>query len=154
MKEIMDKLTQSIKSSCKEVADQTQKTVDQTKYRKEMIELKSEIKKLYQKLGEQYYTYYMEEETEKKASPICNRITVLLKEIDRLETKIEEVIKNQKDSFDAYKRDVKQTWDEEETVFTEVKRDENGIKILKFCKSCNIGNNVDAQYCINCGKKF
>ena len=153
MKEMIDKLTQSIKDSCNEVVGQTQSIVDQTKYRTEVVSLKNEVKKLYQKLGKQYYTEYMEKESEKEESPVCNRITVLLKEIQRLEDKIEETTKTQKDSFTAYKRAFKNTW-EEETVFTETKTDENGIKILKFCKQCNIGNNVDAQFCVNCGKKF
>lgn len=153
MKDLFDKLGESIKTTCKEAVDQTQKTMDQTKARTEIIALKKELKKLYQKLGEMYYTQYMSGSIEGSNAPVCSRITALRKEINRLEKKVGEVVDVQKDSFEAYRREVKTTWDEAKQ-YEEVKRDENGIKILKFCEHCNVGNSQNATYCINCGHKF
>ena len=55
MKDIMDKLSENIFNTCKEVVDQTHKTVDQTKYRTEILSLKKEVKKLYERLGKEGY---------------------------------------------------------------------------------------------------
>ena len=86
-------------------------------------------------------------------SALCNRITNLRKEIARLEKEVEEVVNIQKDSFDAYKRDVRSTWNEEGQG-VRMKRDDNGIKMMKFCPNCNIGNATEALYCIHCGNKL
>lgn len=153
MKDLFGKLGDSIKNTCKEAIDQTHKTVDQTRYRTEIVNLKNELKKLYQRLGEEHYTAYMKGEVEGVHPPIYNRITTMLKEIEMLEQKIGDVVNEQKDSFDTFKRDVKSTWNEESQSY-ETKRDENGIKILKFCQHCDIGNPVDGIYCVNCGKKL
>ena len=72
-----------------------------------------------------------------------------------LEEKIDHVVTEQKDSYDSFKRDVRTTWNEEmgDQPF-EPTRDENGIQILKFCDKCDIGNPIDATYCVNCGEKL
>ncbi|MGL6173135.1 MAG: hypothetical protein ACRC1P_00790, partial [Cellulosilyticaceae bacterium] len=113
MKDLIDKLGESLKNTCKEAVDQTQKTVDQAKYRTEILTLKGEIKKLYQKLGEEYYNNYINNSNESCSIPTCNRITALYKEIYQLEKQVNQVVNTQKDSFDAYKRDVKNSWNEE-----------------------------------------
>lgn len=153
MKDLFGKLGTSIKNTCKEAVDQTQKAASQAKYRSEILTLKNDLKKLYQKLGEEQYRNYLEGNTENHNAPLCNRITNLKKEIERLEKEVEEVMNVQKDNFDAFKRDVRSTWREEDEN-VHVKRDENGIKILKFCENCNIGNAEEASYCIHCGNKL
>lgn len=153
MKDLFGKLGTSIKNTCKEAVDQTQKTADQAKYRSEILTLKNDLKKLYQRLGEEQYRNFIEGKTEMSNVPLCNRITSLKKEIKRLEKEVDDVVNTQKDNFDAYKRDVRSTWSEEnENVY--VQRDENGIKMLKFCPKCNIGNAKEAVYCIHCGNKL
>lgn len=154
MKDLFDKLGESIKTTYKEAVDQTQKTVGQTKYKVEALNLKNELKKLYQRLGEDYYKSYTKEDTEPCNLVLCNRITVLLKDIEKLESKIEGVAHTQKDSFEAYKREVKTMWDDHIADDQTIQKDENGIKILKFCQHCNIGNSQSAVYCMNCGHKF
>lgn len=154
MKNIIEKLGESLKNTCKEAVDQTQRTVDQTKYRTEILSLKGEIKKLYQRLGEEYYNNYMNDREEPCSIPTCNRITSIQKEIDRLEKIIGVVVNTQKDSFDSYKRDVRTTWNEELTKAGFAQKDENGVEILKFCSKCDIGNPHNATYCVNCGNKF
>ncbi|MGL4798367.1 MAG: hypothetical protein ACRDDX_01775 [Cellulosilyticaceae bacterium] len=154
MKDLFGKIGDSIKNTCKEAIDQTHKTVDQTRYRTEIVSLKNEVKKLYQKLGEEQYELFMKEQTEMPHAPTCNRITALLTQIHDLEQRVGDVVDGQKDSFDAFKRDVKKTWNEDAEQYGEIKRDENGIKMLKFCQHCDIGNAVDAEYCINCGEKL
>ncbi|MGL6173418.1 MAG: hypothetical protein ACRC1P_02265, partial [Cellulosilyticaceae bacterium] len=86
--------------------------------------------------------------------PTCNRITALYKEIYQLEKQVNQVVNTQKDSFDAYKRDVKNSWNEEINKSFSAKKDENGVEILKFCSKCDIGNDPETVYCINCGNKF
>lgn len=154
MKDLIDKLSESILSTCKEAVDQTYKTVDQTKYRTDILTLKSELKKLYQKLGEEYYNNYMKDSQEPCSVPTCNRITAIHKEINRLEEVLNSVMSTQKDSFEAYKRDVRSTWNEDLQRNGFVQKDENGVEILKFCPKCSIGNPQSAGYCVNCGNKF
>lgn len=154
MKDLIGKLGESIKNTCKEAVDQTQKTVDQTKYRTEIMSLKTELKKHYQKLGEQYYEQYMGYSKEPCSIPTCNRITALHREIERLEKQIDQVVNIQKDSFDAYKREVKTAWHEEMQKTGFSVKDENGVELLKFCPKCDVGNDPRAVYCINCGNKF
>lgn len=153
MKDLFGKLGTSIKNTCKEAVDQTQKAADQAKYRSEILTLKNDLKKLYQRLGEEQYKHYIEGDEPAYQSALCNRITNLKKEINRLEKEVDDVVHVQKDSFDAYKRDVRSTWNEEEQE-VRVERDENGIKMLKFCPKCNIGNAKEAVYCIHCGNKL
>lgn len=153
MKDLFGKLGTSIKNTCKEAVDQTQKAADQAKYRSEILTLKNDLKKLYQRLGEEQYKHYREGDEPMHQSALCNRITNLRKEIARLEKEVEDVVHVQKDSFDAYKRDVRSTWDERDPD-VRVERDENGIKMLKFCPNCNIGNAKEAIYCIHCGNKL
>ena len=153
MKDLFGKLGTSIKNTCKEAVAQTQKTADQAKYRSEILTLKNDLKKLYQRLGEEQYKHYIEGQELVHQSALCNRITNLRKEIARLEKEVEEVVNIQKDSFDAYKRDVRSTWNEEGQG-VRMKRDDNGIKMMKFCPNCNIGNATEALYCIHCGNKL
>ena len=154
MKDIIDKLSSSIKNTCKEALDQTQKTVDQAKYRSDILTLRNELKKLYQELGEVYYKNYMEGKAEEAPEALCSRISSLTQELEKLEKDIAQTVNVQKDSFDAYKREVRQTWNENQPTYANVKRDENGIKILKFCPHCNIGNPPEAEFCIHCGEKL
>ncbi|MEG1295094.1 MAG: hypothetical protein RSD02_01805 [Niameybacter sp.] len=154
MKDLIEKLSSSLKNTCKEALDQTQKTVDQAKYRSDFLTLKNELKKLYQKLGEAYYKKHIEGEKAIAPEAICNRITSLIHEIDKMEKEVEDTVYVQKDSFDAYKREVRQTWNENQPTYASVKRDENGIKILRFCPHCNVGNPTKAMYCIHCGEKL
>lgn len=153
MKDIFSKIGDSIKNTCKEAVDQTQKTVDQTKYRTELINLKNELKKLHERLGQAHYTAFISEDKDNVFAPLCNRITAVQQEIERLENKIKGVVGDQKNSFNSFKDQVKNTWQEETAAYTDT-RDENGIKILKFCEHCNVGNPREAAYCINCGKAF
>ena len=153
MKDLFGKLGTSIKNTCKEAVDQTQKTADQAKYRSEILTLKNDLKKLYQKLGEEHYKSYQEGQVEGNQHVLYNRITNLRKEIARLEKEVEEVVNIQKDSFDAYKRDVRSTWNED-AQGVQMTRDDHGIKIMKFCPNCNRGNATEAFYCIHCGNKF
>lgn len=154
MKDLFEKLSSSLKNTCKEAVDQTQKSLDQAKYRSEILNLKNELRKLYQKLGEIYYKNYMKGEEAAAPEALCNRITHLIDEIRTLEKEVEQTVNVQKDSFDAYKREVRQTWNQNEEAYTHVKKTQEGIKILKFCPNCNIGNSPEASYCIHCGEKL
>ncbi|MGL4345140.1 MAG: hypothetical protein ACRCTE_08085, partial [Cellulosilyticaceae bacterium] len=153
MKDLFDKLGDSLKNTYKEAVDQTQKTIDQTKYRKDIITLKNDLKKLYMQLGKECYSYQMRGDAQNVNQPLCSRITVVRKEIELLEKRIGEVTDEQKDSFEAYKRDVRSTWDDKPQTEGQYHNQE-GMKILKFCNKCNIGNSPDATHCMNCGQPF
>mgnify|MGYP001017216308 CR=1 FL=1 len=47
MKDLFGKLGTSIKNTCKEAVDQTQKTADQAKYRSEILTLKNDVSAMY-----------------------------------------------------------------------------------------------------------
>ena len=153
MEHLINKLGQSLKNTCKEALDQSHKTVDQAKYRAEILSLQNELKKLYQQLGEAYYTDTVCEEETRDYQYLCSRITGLKKEITRLEEEITAVTSQQKDGFKVYKQSVKDTWCES-TQKQGSYATYQEIKVYKFCKVCNIGNAVDAEYCVHCGEKL
>ncbi|MHC1748487.1 MAG: hypothetical protein AB9856_08915 [Cellulosilyticaceae bacterium] len=154
MKELLGKIGESILNTCKEVTDQAEKAVDQTKYRKDILTLKNDLKKLYQRLGEEYYNAYTMGQDDMPFGPICNKITAITKEIDKLEKQVKEVVNEQKDSFSSFTREVKTVWKEEDGVNYAYTKDDEEIKLMKFCENCNVGNNVNATFCVNCGTKF
>lgn len=154
MADIFTKLGESIKTTVKEATEQTQKSIDQTIYRKELLEKKSELKGLYQQLGEAQYESYIENKQNISLTPFYTQITALLKEINKLQDQVKEIVNSQKDSFDTYKREVKTTWNENMAQEARPEKGEDGLEVMKICSECNTGNNVEASYCINCGKNF
>lgn len=153
MKDLLDKLSDSVKNTYKEAVGQTQKTIDQTKYRKDLMTLKSELKKLYTQLGKECYREHIQGNTMYVNTPLCNRITALRQEIILLEKQLGTVVDEQKDSFESYKRDVRKTWDDHQSTHTS-QRSQDGFEVMKFCSKCNVGNNPKATHCTNCGNPF
>ena len=154
MGDIFTKLGESIKTTVKEAGMQTQKSIDQTVCRKEIIEKKSELKKLYQQLGETNYECYIENKPDTSSSLLYTNITSLLKEIDKLQEQVDDIVNLQRDSFDTYKREVKTTWNENMAKEARPQPGTDGVEVMKICDHCNTGNNVEATFCINCGNKF
>jgi hypothetical protein len=154
MKDIFDKLGESILSTVKEAAEQTQKSVDQTVYRTELISKKNELKKLYQELGMAKYEDYLGGNEDPANKPIYLKIDSLQKEINEIEKQVEDIVNSQKDSFDSYKREVKTTWNDKMAGEVKPEPGPDGFEVMKICKECNTGNHVEASYCINCGSKF
>lgn len=153
MKTILNKLEQSVKNTYKQTMQQTQKTVDQTKYRTELITLKNTLNKHYQMLGRLYYKQVTNQQDDSNLETLCHKITELNLQIKTTQQKIDELVNSQKNSFDDFKKEVKDTWQDETSEKT-YERDEKGIKILKFCPQCQIGNARDASYCSHCGHPF
>ncbi len=154
MKDLFTKIGESITTTVKEMGAQTQKSFDQTVYRTELMSLKNELKKLYQKLGEAQYTAYINNEENEAQTVIYNQITTLLNDINKKEKDIDNIVNTQKDSFDSYKKDVRTTWNENMAEAKKPEKGEDGYEVMKICEDCNTGNHVDATYCIYCGHKF
>lgn len=154
MKNFMNRLGESIKQTLKEAGSQTQKTVDQTVYRKDLIKAKSDLKKFYEELGEKSYEAYKQGQQVAIDPSLCDKITKTLLTIDELNTSIENIMREQKDSFDSFKREVKTAWNENMAQQEKPGVDDQGIEIMKFCPECNAGNNTNAEYCISCGAKL
>lgn len=154
MKDIFDKLGESIKSTVKEAAEQTQKSVDQTVYRTELMNKKNELKRLYQELGMAKYEDYAEGNDDSAHRLIYSKIDSLRKEVDEIEKQVQDIISSQKDSFHTYKREVKTTWNDNMAKEVKPEPGPDGVEVMKICKECNTGNHVEASYCINCGNKF
>ncbi len=154
MGDIFTKLGESIKTTFKEATEQTQKSVDQTVYRTELISKKGELKKLYQQLGIAVYEDYKEEKQGAEYEALYKKISSFLKEIELIEDKVEEIVNSQKDSFDTYKREVKTTWNENMAAEARPQPGPDGVEVMKICNQCNTGNHVEASYCISCGHKF
>lgn len=153
MADVFSKLGESIKNTIKEATEQTQKSVDQVTCRTELLNKRSELKRLYTTLGEVQYKAYIENEDNVERNVLYSKITNLKTEITELEQKLEEIVNTQKSSFDSYKRKVKTAW-EEETTSPSKQEEDDGIEILKVCPVCNTGNHEHAAYCIKCGNKF
>jgi len=154
MKDVFDKLGESILSTVKEAAEQTQKSVDQAVYRTGLMNKKNELKDLYQQLGMVKYQNYAEGAEDPEHKRLYAKIDSLKKEIDEIEKQVDDLIKCQKDSFDTYKREVKTTWNDNMAQEVRPERGPDGVEIMKICNHCNTGNHVEASYCINCGNKF
>lgn len=154
MKDILNKLEESIKSTAKEAAEQTQKSVDQAVYRTELVSKKSELKKLYMQLGMAKYEDYSAGSEDAKNMPLYLKIDALRKEIEDREAQVEDIVRNQKDSFDTFKRNVKTTWNEEMAKESKPEAGPDGVEVMKICHYCNAGNHVQADFCISCGNKF
>jgi len=156
MADVFSKLGESLKSTLKEATEQTQKSVDQVAFRTDLLNKRSELKRLFEALGEVQYKAYIENEDNVERNVLYSKITNLKAEITDIEHKLEEVVNVQKSSFDSYKRKVKTTWqeDEDKTIKKDDFAEDDGIEILKVCPGCNTGNHEHAAYCIKCGKKF
>lgn len=156
MVDVLSKLGESLKTTLKEATQQTQKSVDQVTFRTELLNKRSELKRLYEVLGEIQYKVYLENEESAERNVLYSKITRLKAEITDIEQKLEEIVNKQKSSFDSYKRKVKTTWQEDgdQTVRRDDLTQEDGIEILKVCPVCNTGNHEHAAYCIKCGNKF
>lgn len=156
MVDVLSKLGESLKTTLKEATQQTQKSVDQVTFRTELLNKRSELKRLYEVLGEIQYKVYLENEENAERNVLYSKITRLKAEITDIEQKLEEIVNKQKSSFDSYKRKVKTTWQEDgdQTVRRDDLTQEDGIEILKVCPVCNTGNHEHAAYCIKCGNKF
>lgn len=156
MVDVFSKLGESLKSTLKEATQQTQKSVDQVTFRTELLNKRSELKRLFEALGEVQYKAYIENEDSVEKNVLYSKITHLKTEITDIERNLEEIVNVQKSSFDSYKRKVKTTWqdDEDKTVEKDSLAEEDGIEILKVCPGCNTGNHEHAAYCIKCGNKF
>lgn len=156
MVDVLSKLGESLKTTLKEATQQTQKSVDQVTFRTELLNKRSELKRLYEVLGEIQYKVYLENEENAERNVLYSKITRLKAEITDIEQKLEEIVNKQKSSFDSYKRKVKTTWqeDEDQTVRRDDLTEEDDVEILKVCPVCNTGNHEHAAYCIKCGNKF
>ena len=156
MVDVLSKLGESLKTTLKEATQQTQKSVDQVTFRTELLNKRSELKRLYEVLGEIQYKVYLENEESAERNVLYSKITRLKAEITDIEQKLEEIVNKQKSSFDSYKRKVKTTWQEDgdQTVRRDDLTEEDGIEILKVCPVCNTGNHEHAAYCVKCGNRF
>lgn len=156
MADVFSKLGESLKSTLKEATEQTQKSVDQVTFRTDLLNKRSELKRLFEALGEVQYKSYIENDDNVERNVLYSKITHLKAEITDIEHKLEEIINVQKSSFDSYKRKVKTTWqdDEDKTIKKDDLAEEDGVEILKACPVCNTGNHEHAAYCIKCGNKF
>lgn len=154
MTDVFSKLGESLKSTIKEATQQTQKSVDQVTCRTDLLNKRSELKRLYEALGEVQYKAYIENEDNVERNVLYSKITTLKSEIQNLEEKLEKIVNTQKSSFDSYKRKVKTAWEEEKEVKVDDLNTDDGIEILKVCPVCNTGNHEHAAYCIKCGNKF
>lgn len=156
MADIFSKLGDSIKTTIKEAVGQTQKSVDQASVRTDLMTKKSELKKLYQALGESHYKAYSTGESDESQGAIYEKITELVKDIAEAEKKLEDIVTTQKTSFSTFKEDVKTTWNEpvSKTTGAEETAQADNVKVMKVCPVCNTGNNIHAAYCIHCGNKF
>lgn len=154
MADIFSKLGDSIKTTLKEAVDQTQKSVDQASIRTDLLTKKNELKKLYQTLGESHYKAYTTGQSDENQGAIYEKITELLKDIETAEAKLQNIVNEQKTSFNSFKDGVKSTWNEEVVRNEEEKTTNENVKVMKVCPVCNTGNNMHAAYCIHCGNKF
>lgn len=151
MADILGKLGAGLKTTLKEAAEQTQKSVDQVSHRTDLLNRKNELKKLYEKLGAIQYKAYMEKnEALEQKEELYDCITKVRKDIARIEEELEAILTVQKNSFSNYKKNVKSTWDD----MIKPDEKEEDIEILKICPVCQTVNHEHAAYCVKCGNKF
>lgn len=153
MKDIFDKMAQSAIDISKGIVGQTKTTVNQGKVELDLLQAKTDLKKLYTEFGEMVYLNRLYPEANPKIEVLYDRIAEQETVVRELERNAIHIRKEQKSTFDSVKRDVKRTWDGEGEESRTPEPDEDGYLQMKFCENCNIGNHPDAEYCIACGHK-
>lgn len=153
MENIFDKLAQSAKDISKGIVGQTKTTVGQGKVELDLLQAKAELKKLYTRLGENAYRDRLYPDADPKLDVLYQQIYEQEQKVRALERSAIEIRKEQKNTFESVKRDIKRTWEGEGEETRTPEPDEDGYLQMKFCPNCNIGNHPDAEYCIACGHK-
>ncbi len=153
MRDIFEKVTQSAIDISKGIVGQTKTTVNQGKIEIDLVQAKGELKKLYTELGEKVYQNTLHPEADPKIELLYELIAEKTKIVRDLERSAVDIRREQKNTFESVKRDVKKTWDGEGDETRTPEPDEEGYLQMKFCENCNIGNHPDAEYCIACGHK-
>lgn len=157
MVDVFSKLGESFMTTIKEATEQTQKSVDQVTCRTDLLNKKSELKRLFEALGETQYKVYIENEDSVERNVLYTKITNLKAEISELEHKLDEIVATQKNSFDNFKKNVISTWsegNESDTKTEEKTSNTEEVKMMKICPACNTANHMEAAYCTRCGNKF
>lgn len=154
MKDVFDKVAQSVKDISQNVVDQTKTTVNQGKLELELAQTKNELKKLYAKLGEKVYQNRLYPEADPGIEMLYELIASKTKRISELEISINIIREEQKSTMESLKRNIQKTWNEQEQETKTPEANKDGYVHMRFCNECNIGNHPDAEYCIACGAKF
>ena len=153
MKDVFDKIAESVKDISQGVIGHTKTTVTQGRVELDLLQAKADLKKLYAKLGEKVYENRLYLEADPIIKILYEKIDEKYIEVQELERNVAEVREEQKSTFESVRRDVKRTWDGEGDETRTPEPDDEGYLQMKFCESCNIGNHPDAEYCIACGHK-
>lgn len=153
MRDVFDKVTQSAKDISKGVVGQTKTTVTQGKVELDLLQAKTNLKKLYTQLGEKVYENRLHPQANPDIEILYEQIADTYEEVKTLEKVAKNIRTEQRNNFESVKRDVKRTWDGEGEETRRPKPDDEGYIQMKFCDNCNIGNHPDAEYCIACGHK-
>lgn len=154
MKDIFDKVKQSVKDISEGIMGQTKTTVTQGKSEIDLLQAKNDLKKLYTQLGEKVYQNRLYPEADPGIDILYDRIVAKVSSIRELERAVEYMRKEQKSTIESVKRNVKKTWKGEGEETRTPEADADGYPQMIFCKECNIGNHPEAQYCIACGSKL
>ena len=130
-------------------------------YAKMEIKIKAygrECKKRYTRIGMLMY------ESRKRGSVVNgDEIENICKEIDKFKHKIKVIqrqiddLKADDDIIDEYEKNCdSDNYNALEKKDNDLKisRTENGIKFLKFCPKCDVGNEPNSSTCSKCGYKF
>ncbi len=155
-------ITDNIQDTLKKLSKQAKDKFDHAKMELKIKSYSRECKKRYSRMGMLVY------ECRKKGSAVNGEeIEQICKEIDKYKHKIK-VIQKQIEELKSVNDDVVEYESSSNSADSEseynslkkkdsdlkMSRTENGIKLLKFCPECNVGNEPDASACINCGHKF
>ena len=150
-------IADSFQNKFKQISKQAKDTFDYAKMELKIKSYGRECKKRYTRIGMLVY------ECKKKGSAVNGEeIEAICKEIDKFKHKIKVIQKQieERKSEDAFEQnnfrgeDFKYDVLEKKDNDLKISRTENGIKFLKFCPKCNIGNEPDAKVCAKCGYKF
>lgn len=153
MDNILNKITQSAKDISKGIMGQTKTTVNQGKVELELLQAKTDLKKLYTELGERAYQDKLYPGLDSRIEILHEQISNLKKQITELDKEASDMRQEQRNTYESVKRDVKRTWEGQGDEERKPEADEEGYLHMKFCANCNIGNHPDAEYCVACGHK-
>lgn len=139
-----------ISDTIKEVKTQAKSSASQVTRRVDLLNKKSELKKLYEALGKVQYQIYVSNEENIERDILYSKIDKLKSDIDALQMQVQDIVDTQKMSFNQYKHNVKHHKETQKEVHDAF----DTAEILKICPVCNTGNYEHAAFCINCGNKF
>lgn len=154
MKEFYDHVRKNAYAGSKVFMDKTKKAMNRTMAEIDAHKLQYEINKLYREIG--VCTYLA---AKGKMDNPSKRIEKLIQRIDekysQIDGRMEQGATTETPEEEAeVVVEVAEIEDLTEKVVMEPEENTEGLKVMRFCNHCQVGNHPEATHCVKCGQKL